>query len=59
MAALSVSWPYLLGGTGLLIIAVLAVLLIRSRREAACLRAAQEELPMEEELGETDKEEHD
>ncbi|WP_279202291.1 hypothetical protein [Intestinimonas butyriciproducens] len=59
LAALSVSWPYLLGGTGLLIIAVLAVLLIRSRREAACLRAAQEELPMEEELGETDKEEHD
>ena len=59
LAALSASWPYLLGGTGLLIIAVLAVLLIRSRREAACLRAAQEELPMEEELGETDKEEHD
>ena len=40
-------WPYLLGGVGLAAIIVLAILLFRSRQEAARLREEYEETPSE------------
>lgn len=47
LSLLASIWPYLLGGVGLAAIVVLAALLIRSRREAALLRADQELPPQD------------
>ena len=52
-------WPYLLGGIGLAVIAVLTVLLVKSRREASQLRGDQVEAFSEDAYDETVEEEDD